>query len=237
MEIISVTTDCQNKRVMNKDVTIIYQGGSGGFCLFYYLLLSGHYQTGISELTTRSVTDLIAEQFSHQIVDNPRVWKTKEFWPDNGFCQNNLVGPRLYLICNPVFNPGMLNQNLQISENTHKILLYTSLDCQLRMAYEKRAYWFTDVSKREFDAPVNEQQYLKKIKKSGVRWNNVMVDPMTPRIEQVFRPNQVVRLENFVTTHHLTNFSQPNKLQIAFLDFWLHQQPKKCLKYFEHIDH
>jgi len=131
----------------------------------------------------------------------------------------------------------MLHQNLQISENTHKILLYTRLDCQLRMAYEKRAYWFTGVSKQEFGAPDSEQQYLRKIKKSGVLWNNIMVDPVIPRIEQMFSPDQIVRLEYFVTAQQLTNFSQPNELQIAFLNFWLDRQPKKCLKYFEHISH
>lgn len=40
---------------MTKDITILYQGGSGGFALFYYLLLSGKYQTGLPDVDVNTL--------------------------------------------------------------------------------------------------------------------------------------------------------------------------------------
>ena len=41
------------------DVTIFYQGGSGGFALYYYLLLSGNYQ-----IDTSTAWKIINDQYN-----------------------------------------------------------------------------------------------------------------------------------------------------------------------------
>ena len=143
------------------NITILYQGGSGGFALYYYLLLSGNYQYTIAE-----TQQLISQQFQDNLKNFPEQWKNKEFWPDNQQLKNQ-DGSKVFLICNPLFNPDMLTTNLDISDRTHKILLYVDLKLQLRMAYEKQAYWFTKVSKTKFSAPDKLNQYLRQIIISG----------------------------------------------------------------------
>ena len=93
---------------MNSDVTILYQGGSGGFALFYYLLLSGKFVTG---LDYTSIQDLIDQQYPDRLIQNPKLWKTKEFWPDNVLCKQSKSGPKLFLICNPMWDKHALAQN------------------------------------------------------------------------------------------------------------------------------
>lgn len=63
---------------MAEDVTILYQGGSGGFGLYYYLLLTGQFQHSVEE-TWRQ----IHYQFPVDLATDPGTWKTRELWPDN----------------------------------------------------------------------------------------------------------------------------------------------------------
>ena len=205
---------------MTRDVTILYQGGSGGFALFYYLLLSGKYHTGIEY---NSVQELIDEQFPYSLIDQPNTWKHKEFWPDNQKCKLTKTGPRLFLICNPLWSDNVMQQNLNTSSSTYKILLYTNFKLQLRMAWEKQAYWFTDISKQTFRAPANTKQYLKQIIKSKV--NNL--DPQLQRVEKMFRPAQKVELVEFIQSRMLPGFDTPNTAQLEFLNRWVTLQPKK----------
>jgi len=205
---------------LKQDVTILYPGGSGGFALFYYLLLSGQYHTG---LDYDSVQDLIDQQFPDSLTAHPENWKHKEFWPDNQKCKLTKTSPRLFLICNPLWLPHLMWQNLNISRGTHKILLYTDFKLQLRMCWEKQAYWFTDVSKQAFNAPTDTKQYLRQI--IGTQVNNL--DPQLPRIEKMFQPTQKVELKEFISSKTLQGFGQPNAAQLAFLDRWTSLQPKK----------
>jgi hypothetical protein len=206
---------------MTRDVTILYQGGSGGFALFYYLLLSGKYHTGIDY---NSVQELVDEQFSDSLIDRPHTWKHKEFWPDNQKCKLTKPGPRLFLICNPLWSDSMMQQNLNTSTGTHKILLYTSFKLQLRMAWEKQAYWFTNVSKTAFRAPPDTKQYLRQIIQTQMNG----LDPQVERIEKMFRPAQKVELVEFMQSRVLPGFDNPNAAQLEFLDRWLALQPKKA---------
>lgn len=201
---------------MTGDVTILYQGGSGGFALYYYLLLTGQFQHSIQQ-----TWDLIHHQFATDLIHNPRSWKSRELWPNNQELKHQ-AGPRLFLICNPLWSDHMITVNHSISDHTHKILLYTSLKLQLRMAWEKRAYWFTNISRQAFDAPDNDQQYIRLIKQSGVDYNGITVDPMVPQIVDEFTPNQMVRLEEFVS-------GPANTDQREFLNWWIRLQPKKAL--------
>ena len=201
---------------MTEDVTILYQGGSGGFALYYYLLLTGKFQHSIEE-----TWELIHDQFPADLATDPGTWKSRELWPDNVALKKQ-SGPRLFLICNPLWNDHMIQVNHAISDDTHRILLHTSLKLQLRMAWEKRAYWFTVVSRHAFAAPDTDRAYIRWILESGVPFHDTQVDPQVPAVIKEFRPNKIIRLEELV--------SQPaTPDQRRFLDHWISLQPKKAL--------
>jgi hypothetical protein len=203
----------------NKDVTILYQGGSGGFALFYFLLLSEKFVTG---LKNKNIQQLIDIQYPDRLATEPRKWKHNEFWPDNNWCKT-LPGRKLFLICNPLWNNKIAEQNLKLSEHTHKILLYTDFKLQLRMCWEKQAYWFTDISKKAFNAPSSTGKYLKQI----IQTQHNGFDPELERIQKTFYPDQQVDLKDFVSTKHIVNFDPPNSQQLDFLNRWIQLQPTK----------
>lgn len=200
---------------MTGDVTILYQGGSGGFALYYYLLLSGEFQHSIKDSW-----QLIHNQFPSVLANDPSTWKTCELWPDN-LALKKQSGPRLFLICNPLWSDHMIEVNHTVSDDTHKILLYAPLKLQLRMVWEKRAYWFTDISRQAFAAPNNDQEYMRWIKRSGVDFHGITVDPGVPKIVNEFKPNKIIKLEEL-----LTETATPD--QRKFLDHWIRLQPKKA---------
>lgn len=203
-----------------KDVTILYQGGSGGFALYYYLLLSGRYQFDIGRLD-----QMIKQQFPQVLATAPSLWKIQEFWPDNQDLRNQ-PGRKLFLICNPLFDSGSIDANKSLVQNTYKILLYTDIHLQIRLAYEKRAYWFTDVSRWAFDAPADIKKYLRSIISSRVKFNGIDVDPMIPKIIQEFHPDRLLSLDDFLV-NGFDETDPPNQRQIDFLEYWLSIQPKK----------
>lgn len=204
---------------MTQDVTIIYQGASGGFLLFYYLLLSGQYNTGIRN--NYAATELISRQFPATLLTNRNSWKTHEFWPDNHWAKQNQTGPRLFLICNPFFNPAVNESNQWVADDTYKILVYTDLKLQARMAWEKQAWWFTDVSRQQYQRGTNSE-YLRWILSQG------KYDPAIKQIQSVYRPNLEIRLEEFVNIYNLPGFPKPNQLQINFVDYWVSLQSPKA---------
>jgi uncharacterized membrane protein len=119
--------------------------------------------------------------------------------------------------------PDSVVNNLKIRADNHCILLYADFKLHLRMAWEKKAYWFTDVTKQAVRAPVETKTYLKQIINTQV--NNL--DPMVPLIEKMFRPEQKVNLKQFVQSKMLDGFDPPNSAQLEFLDRWNSIQPKK----------
>ena len=102
-------------------------------------------------------------------------------------------------------------------------MLYAPLKLQLRMAWEKRAYWFTDVSRRTFAASDNDQQYIRWISQSSVPFKDTQVDPRVPDVIQEFQPNVILSLEEFISGP-----ATPD--QRKFLDHWISLQPKKALR-------
>lgn len=207
------------------DVTIFYQGGSGGFALYYYLLLSGNYQ-----IDTSTAWKMINDQYNPELLEYPEKWKSKEIWPDNNLLKQS-SGPNLFLICNPLFPAERLfNQYKYVSNNTYKILLYTNIHLQLRMAWEKKAWWFTKISKQFFKAPSINKQYIRWILNSAIEFNNKLVDKNVPLIIDKFQPDQIVQLNEFVLTKNLLNFPAPNQDQLDFLQYWHSIQPSKAKK-------
>jgi hypothetical protein len=205
---------------MTQDTTILYQGGSGGFVLYYYLLLTGQFQHSIEE-----TWQLIDRQFPLGLIHNLQDWKSYEIWPDNVELKKQSER-KLFLICNPLWSDDMIEVNHYISDNTHRIMLYTDFQLQLRLAWEKRAYWFTSVSKQAFHAPDNDGDYIRWIKKHTDRFNDTIVDFRVPRIINEFAPHEVIHLKDLLVRPCTTD-------QRKFLDRWWNLQPKKA----QHLIH
>jgi hypothetical protein len=201
---------------MTEDVTILYQGGSGGFALYYYLLLTGRFQH-----STEETWEMIHNQFPVDLIDDPARWKTLELWPDNVSLKKQ-SGPRLFLICNPLWTADMAKVNHAISNNTWRILLYAPLRLQLRMAWEKRAYWFTDISRQVFAAPSTDQAYIRWILESGVPFQDTQVDPRIPAVIDEFQPHVILSIRELMSGPATSD-------QRKFLDHWIKLQPKKAL--------
>lgn len=214
---------------MTGDVSIIYQGGSGGFALYYYLLLTGQFQHSIEE-----TWDLIDQQFPAKLINCPKEWKKYEKWPDNHdlkICS----GRRLFLVCNPLWG----DYNRDIPNDTYKIFLYTNLRLQMRMAWDKKAWWFSDLFKELHQVTDSDQIHIRKIingryhrytgfgNKTAV-FKNYKVDPFVPDIIQHYNPEYIIKLEDFVARKKLT--AESNQHQLKFLDKWIQLQPKKALR-------
>ena len=212
------------------DTTIMYQGGSGGFLLYYLLLLSGNYVSGDIDIHQSSdivstVKQKILEQFPNNLKDNRSQWKVKEFWPENSSIKDTLLNKnKLFLICNPLFDSRHVADNLSIASNTRRVLLYTDINLQLRMAYEKNAYWFTDISKKKFNAPTSNYSYIRRIQSSYKILENKKVDPRVLDIINLYQPNIVVNLKDLISS---TGF---NHDQATFLTHWLSLQSKKATR-------
>lgn len=203
----------------SSDVTILYQGGSGGFGLFYFLLLSNNYVSGLPGI---DVNILIEKQFGFELLEQPANWKNNEFWPDNQKCKDQARGPRLFLICNPTWTNELTQTNKAIAKGTHRILLYTDIRTQMRLAYDKRAYWFTDISRERFQAPGSNYKYIKQTLEPAGTY-----DPELENVRRFFRPNQELLLQDFLRTKHIPGFPVPNQSQADFLQRWLELQPPK----------
>lgn len=190
----------------DRDVTLMYQGGSGGFYAYYQLLLTGEFQSGIDVEVGRA----IAHQFPAG--RDLGLWKTSEIWPDNHALKYMDVDKRkLFLICNPTFNPDCRDDNLRIAEGTQVVLLTTPLSIQLRMAYDKRAYWFTEVSRRHFLASEDQRQYLRWIRSRHAQG----YDPELNHIRSLFKPEVELDLSCLLRVEY------PLSQQKEFRDHWL----------------
>lgn len=189
--------------------------------MFYYLLLSGKYVSGLPQGNINSFVD---HQFGLQLKTNPKAWKSQEVWPDNQVCKNLPTGPRLFLICNPTWDRQATVQNLSIAQNTHTLLLYTDIRTQMRLAYDKQAYWFTDVSRQKFCAPDSNYKYIKHILRT-----NPNQDAELDKVRKIFCPDQELLLQSFIKNKTILGFDTPNQQQIDFLDHWIDLQPSKSL--------
>jgi hypothetical protein len=203
---------------LTQDVCILYQGGSGGFALYYYLLLSGNFQHSIDE-----TWEMINHQFSPELMRDRSRWKTQEIWPNNHELKQ-LAGRKLFLVCNPFWG----DYNRSIPNDTFKIFLYADLHLQLRLAWEKQAWWFTDETRRCTHAPDNNQVYLRQIIKDADTFNGQPVDPAVPKIIQEYSPDQIINLKEFA--HGKNIIDPPNTHQLKFLDHWIRLQSKKSLR-------
>ena len=113
---------------VSNNISIGYSGGSGGFLLLHFLLLSNRYYC--------SLNGPIDSQWN--IID-PAKWKSLEIWPNNINTKNSLtINPKIYFFC----NPGDISE-LELYAKK-KIIIYTSLFNQYMLAKYKNANWFVD---------------------------------------------------------------------------------------------
>ena len=203
----------------------MYQGGSGGFLLFYHMLLSGEYTTG---LNMENIEQYVTEQYHPKLINDKKSWKVNsEHWPNNLECKNSRTDkPKLFLVCNPTLFPYYINKELQyIVKDTKIILLYTDLKTQLRMAYNKQAYWFSDLTSKKFNRELySDKAYIRKIINFGVMWKDELCDPELPKIEKIFPNLEAVNLLDL-----LKNYSK-NQKQQWLIDHWLSLHTNKELR-------
>ena len=157
---------------------------------------------------------MINHQFSPELIRDRSRWKTQEIWPNNRELKQ-LPGRKLFLVCNPFWG----DYNRSISNDTFKIFLYADLHLQLRLAWEKQAWWFTDETRRCTNAPDNNQVYLRQIIKDAGTFNEQPVDPAVPKIIQEYSPDQIINLKEFA--HGKNIIDPPNTHQLKFLDHWI----------------
>ena len=96
------------------------------------------------------------------------------------------------------------------------------------MAWEKKAWWFTDLTRKLHQVPDNNQIYIRQIITRAATFNEQKVDPYVPEIAQYYNPEYIVKLEDFVKQKKLIN--EPTQDQLKFLDRWIGLQPKKALR-------
>lgn len=212
----------------NNDLTVLYQGGSGGFFFYFLLLLSGKYISGDPfiincEDKIWAVKQRILQQFPKTLELDRSKWKTFEFWPDNDLCKNIQTSQKkLYLFCNPTFDRATVKNRYAFSNGTDVVLYYTNLSTQLRMSFEKNAYWFTPVSRKRFNAPDSNYKYLKKIRKNNVMFRGVTVEKELETVYQLFKPKFVISLADI-----LKNQLELNTDQQWLVDHWVSLQSSK----------
>lgn len=196
--------------IIKNDITILYQGSSGGFLLYYLILLE--------RKDPKLVWDQIYKQFPEHLKYDRSTWKETELWPDNN--------SDVRLICNPFFCKEMDEHNKLTAKDTFVILLFTDLKTQLRLAYDKSSYWFTDVSKKQFNAPNNNITYIRRIISTHTTYEGTIVDPMVPRIIEEYNPIILFKLQDILDKQYMFNEEQQK-----FIKYWLSLQSNKSLRY------
>lgn len=114
------------------NLTIGYSGGSGGFLLLHFLLLSNQYYCKFRE--DKSFDRAIKQQWK---ITDPSQWKSSETWPDNSKTyQSQTSLNKIYFVCNPNDNPEWT------SYPSRTLALYTDYQSQSALAYYKKAGWY-----------------------------------------------------------------------------------------------
>lgn len=191
-----------------RDTTLLYQGGSAGFMMYYYLLLSGDYEIESID----SVKQDIVSQFPATLSNSRNLWKTFEKWPLNEL-HTVTKKPKLYFTCNPLHDSDTLKWNKDLTSGTTVILLYTDIKTQVRLAFEKKAYWFSH----------NETAIVaKEVIRNAITWNGVQTDPANLAIASEFSVTKQIYLQDFLDT------KQGNNDQQEFIEYWKSLQSAKA---------
>jgi len=190
------------------------------------MLLSGEYTTG---LDMDNIEHYIKDQYHSELANDKKFWKVNsEHWPNNLECKNSQSDkPKLFLVCNPTLSPYFINKELQyIINDTKVILLYSDLRTQLRMSYNKQAYWFSELSRGKFNRSFySNKRFIRKIINSGVTWRDEVCDPELPKIQKIVPDLEAINLRDL-----LQNYPKNTKQQ-WLIDRWLSLHTNKELRH------
>jgi hypothetical protein len=138
-----------NNTVQNKDLTLCYNGGAGGFLLLHLIVLSGEYYYGIPyfdkfkdptyDLWRRWFEDLLKHQWKQRIMNT---WKSGEIWADNTVTDKISIPNKnkIYFWCGPERAPGQVDYG---RPDRKYIYMYTDAKTQTRLILLKRASFFS----------------------------------------------------------------------------------------------
>jgi hypothetical protein len=129
---------------LDKDVGVYYKGGCGGFFIFFYILgLKLNLQTKLKVIpigSNKKTTDYFFYR-NFQILNDLKLWKNSEHWPDNDYsCEKDYK--KILLYCNPTSKEQKVNCikiNPYIADNKK----------WRRIQYEKRCYHFYGFTKEQ----------------------------------------------------------------------------------------
>jgi len=125
---------------MKTKLHLVYDGGSGGFFALHLLLLTDKFFCAFHNTNLPKNRHEFSCQFDKIIteqwnISQPHLWKNKEHWPGNNSTQTlDLSGlTALFFSCNKLWDDR--NQ-------AQRILIYTDIDLQLKLARFKSANYF-----------------------------------------------------------------------------------------------
>jgi hypothetical protein len=196
----------------NTDIIISYSGGSGGFLLLHFLLLTGQYHCSFDE-----ENDFI----SQWKISDPSEWKTNEIWPNNDkTVASATTKSKIYFICNPT-------DEIIKKYTGKKIVVYTSLVNQINLAKYKRANWFRPLN----ILPIESIEDILLSKKSAVVNNTTVYSNIIPFIES---SDIAIKLEDFVNDRGQNLLSQLdlpaiNIQQKQLITHWKKLHPESLL--------
>ena len=114
------------------DLNLLYSGGTGGFILLHFLLLSNRFDIAFKNST--DINDTIQQQWQ---ISNAARWKTNEVWPDNTATKKLATTKRkIYYFCNPNHY-----STAELESYCHfNVALYIDYASQLKLSYYKKAW-------------------------------------------------------------------------------------------------
>jgi hypothetical protein len=203
---------------------IHYRGGSGGFLLFYYLLLSGKYVAGINGVNItpniQKVKKLIQCQFPITLSSNKHVWKHTEIF----------TSPELEFPSTFQYLRMTCNNNPFITDKNPSYIIFTNLHAQLRLVYDKCAYVFEPGNNKYADGPALKNILLKNTYKSKVRFNGITIEQQVKEMMDRHASPTLVYLQGLVQgTDPLCENETSD--QREFINYWLslHTEKEKRL--------
>lgn len=131
---------------LDKDVGVYYNGGCGGFFIFFYLLgLELNLQTKLKMIPIGFNKKKITDYFFYKnfpILNDLKLWKNSEHWPDNNFTCDKFH-KKILLYCSPTPKEQKVNCikiNPYIVDNKK----------WRRIQYEKRCGRFHEFPKEKY---------------------------------------------------------------------------------------
>jgi hypothetical protein len=168
---------------VSSDIHIYYYGGCGGFFVLHLLLLSEKYKCIFH--SNFDFNDVFKFQWYSKIWSDENVtsWKVLEYQVNNNETKKSNLEHKLFLWANPT--PSNYNNS-----TGYKIVVYSNIWNQFKMAYKKRCFWFNMFSTSDYKQTITDiigsfdpsQNYDNQMQdytlckdfldKQSVEWNN-----------------------------------------------------------------